>query len=93
MQMRTQKHKALLLGMSGYSQQPRPTVLESMDVPVSLRIGYLRREIEDIQELNMVYRHQRRHRYKEQFATHSRKKRLEEIMQQLAALHPRRDSH
>jgi hypothetical protein len=36
---------------------------------------------------------QRRHRYKEQFANQSRKKRLEEIMQQLAALHPRRDSH
>jgi hypothetical protein len=80
MQIRTQK-------------QPRPAVLASTDVPIGLRIADLRREIKDIQELNMVYRHQRRHRYKEQFANQSRKKRLEEIMQQLAALHPRRDSH
>jgi hypothetical protein len=86
------KHKALLLGMNGHSQQPRPAVLASTDAPISLRIADLRREIEDIQELNMVYRHRGRHRYEERFANRSRKIRLEEIMQQLAALHPRRDS-
>ena len=93
MQMRTPKPKALLLDMNGYSQQLPPAVLASTDVPIGLLISDLRREIEDIQELNMVYRHQERRRYEEQFANQRRKIRLEEIMQQLAALHPRRDSH
>jgi hypothetical protein len=78
--------------MNGHSQQPRPAVRASTDVPISLRIADLRREIEDIQELNMVHRHHGRHRYEEQFANQRRKIRLEEIMQQLAALHPKRDS-
>jgi hypothetical protein len=79
-------------GMNGHSQQPRPAVLASTDVPISLRIADLRREIEDIQELNVVYRHQKRHPYEAQTANKRRKIRLEEIMQQLAALCPRRDS-
>jgi hypothetical protein len=78
--------------MNGYSQQLPPAVLASTDVPIGLRIADLRREIKDIQELNMVYRHQERRRYEEQFANQRRKIRLEEIMQQLAALHLRRDS-
>jgi hypothetical protein len=86
------KHRPLLLGMNGHSQQPPPAVLASTNVPISLRIADLRREIEDIQELNMVYRHPGRHRYEERFANQRRKIRLEEIMQQLAALHARRDS-
>jgi hypothetical protein len=66
-------------------------VLASTDVPISLRIADLRREIDDIQELNMVYRRQGRHRYEERFAKQRRKISLEEIMQQLAAPHSRRD--
>jgi hypothetical protein len=77
--------------MNGSSQHPRPAVLASPDAPISLRIADLRREIEGIQELNVVYRHQRRHRYEDQAANERRKIRLEEIMQQLDALRRKRD--
>jgi hypothetical protein len=91
MQMRPQEHKGLLPDMNGHSQQPRPAVRASTDVSISLRIADLRREIEGIQEQNEIYRFQKRHGHQGQVANERRKIRLEEIMQQLAALRPRRD--
>jgi hypothetical protein len=63
-----------------------------MDVPTNQRIADFRREIEGIQELNKIYRAQKHHGHQDQVVNERRKIRLEEIMQQLAALHPRSDS-
>jgi hypothetical protein len=63
-----------------------------MDEPTSQRIADFRREIEGIQELNKIYRAQKHHGHQDQVANERRKIRLEEVMQQLAALHRRRDS-
>jgi hypothetical protein len=63
-----------------------------MDAPTSQRIADFRREIEGIRELNTIYRSQKYHRHQDQVANERRKIRLEEIMQQLAALRPRPDS-
>jgi hypothetical protein len=84
--------KLYYFGMNGHSQQPRPAVHASTDVSISLRIADLRREIEGIQEQNGIYRFQKCHGHQDQVANERRKIRLEEIMQQLAALRPRRDS-
>lgn len=58
--------------MNSHSLQPRPAVLASTDVPIGLRIADLRREIEDIQELSTIYRHQKRHPYEDYAANHGR---------------------
>jgi hypothetical protein len=55
----------------------------------SHQIADLRREIEGIEELNAIYRHQRPRRHEEQAANEKRKVRLEEIMRQLVALGPK----
>jgi len=83
-------------------RQPRPArallliaqsaIVPSMDEPTSQRIADFRREIEGIQELNKIYRAQKHHGHQDQVANERRKIRLEEVMQQLAALHRRRDS-
>jgi hypothetical protein len=61
-------------------------IVPSMDAPTSQRIADFRREIEGIQELNTIYRSHKYHRHQDQVANERRKSRLEEIMQQLAAL-------
>jgi hypothetical protein len=60
-----------------------------MDVPASVRVADLRREIEGIQELNKIFRSQKSHSYQDRDAYEKRKVRLEAIKQQLAALRPR----
>jgi hypothetical protein len=90
MQMRPQEHKGLLPSMNGHSQQP-PRRAVCADVPISLRIADLRREIEGIRKQNGIYRFQKCHGHQDQVANERRKVRLEEIMQQLAALRPKRD--
>jgi hypothetical protein len=77
--------------MNGHSQRPRPGVLRSPDVPISLHIADLRPEIDGIKELNMIYWAQKVHTYLDQAAHERRKVRLEEIMRELTALGPKRD--
>ena len=67
-------------------------IVPSMDAPTSQKIADFRREIEGIQELNKIYRAQKHHGHQDQVANERRKIRLEEIMRQLDALRPKRDS-
>jgi|HubBroStandDraft_6_1064221.scaffolds.fasta_scaffold66648_4 hypothetical protein len=76
--------------LNGHSQQPSRRAV-CADVPISLRIADLRREIEGIRKQNGIYRFQKCHGHQDQVANERRKVRLEEIMQQLAALRPKRD--
>jgi hypothetical protein len=59
-----------------------------MDVPTSIRVADLRREIEGIQELNRIYHFQRHHTHLDRAAFERRKARLEQIKQELTALRP-----
>jgi hypothetical protein len=70
-----------------HSRTPDETVsLPPMDADFGQQIADLRREIEGIQELNMIYRSQKPHRHQDQAAHEKRKVRLEEIVRQLAVL-------
>jgi hypothetical protein len=53
---------------------------------LSQQIADLRGEVETIQELNAIFRHQKGRGYQDHVANDRRKIRLEEIIQQLAAL-------
>jgi hypothetical protein len=57
-----------------------------MDIAFRQQIAELRREIEGIQELNMIYRSQRPRRHQDQAANEKRRVRLQEIVRQLAVL-------
>jgi hypothetical protein len=60
--------------------------LPPIDAAFSQQIADPRREIEGIQELNIIYRSQKPHRHQDQAAREKRKVRLEEIVRQLAVL-------
>jgi len=61
-----------------------------MDVPKGHRIAELRREIEDIQEQNQIYRSKGKHPGHRDRADNERRiVRLEEIRRELAALRPK----
>jgi hypothetical protein len=60
-----------------------------LDVAFSQRIADLRREIEEIQQLNMIYRSRKPHSHQDQVAQEKGKARLGEIVRQLTVLRPR----
>jgi hypothetical protein len=61
-----------------------------MDVPKGQRVSELRREIEDIQEQNRIYRSKGKHPGHRDRADNERRiVRLEEIRRELAALRPK----
>jgi hypothetical protein len=57
-------------------------------VAFSQQLADLRREIEEIKELNMIYRYRKPHRHQDQVAHEKRKARLGEIVRQLAVIRP-----
>jgi len=60
-----------------------------LSLHASQQITNLGREIEAIVELNKLYRFGKYHSYQDRIAHEKRKFRLQEIMQQLAALRPK----
>jgi hypothetical protein len=75
---------------SQYLTTPNATAtVPPCDVAFSQQTADLRREIEEIQELNMIYRYRKPHRHRDQVAHEKRRARLGEIVRQLAVIRPK----